>query len=278
MRPSLATLVETEREFSKASISKGTREAFLAYLGEDSIIFRPGPVAGRKWMEDHPARPGILTWEPIFADMAKSNDLGYTTGPWEYRKQSLSEQPVAYGHYITLWRKPRFGNWKVVLDVGIQHPAPPSKDVTLTWPVDQISGGKTLRKTDVSSEEASLLKLDQGFAKQIAKKGISRSYSDLLADDPRFYRMEMFPIIGKSEVTNFLKEEKRVWQFQPEKASVSGACDLGYTYGSYQLLKTPGGSEEPGYYVRIWQKDKKAQWKLVVDVLNPEPPKPPESK
>ena len=272
MRPALATLVETEKEFSKTSVSKGTREAFLAYLAEDSIIFRPGPVAGRKWMEDHPARPGILTWEPSISRIWRNlDDLGYTTGPWEFRKQSLSEQPVAYGHYITLWRKPRFGSWKVVLDVGIQHPAPLAKDGTLTWPDEYFSGGKTLRKTDVSSEEASLLKLDQEFSKQIAKKGIYRSYSELLADDPRFYRMEIFPIIGKSAVVNFLKEEKGAWQFQPEKASVSGACDLGYTYGSYKLVKTPGGSEEPGYYVRIWQNDNKGQWKLVVDVLNPKP-------
>jgi len=273
MRPALATLVETEKEFSKTSVVKGTREAFLAYLGEDSIIFRPGPVAGRKWMEEHPARPGILTWEPVFADMAKSDDLGYTTGPWEFRKQSLMEQPVAYGHYITLWRKPRFGSWKVVLDVGIQHPAPLSKDWALTWPEEQFSGGKTLRKTDVRSEEAYLLKLDQEFSKQIAKKGIERSYSEFLAEDPRLYRMEMFPMIGKSAVTNFLKEEKGVWQFLPDKAIVSGGCDLGYTYGSYKMVNTPGGSQEPGYYVRIWQKDKKGQWKLAVDVLNPEPSK-----
>ena len=98
IRPALATLVDKEKEFSKTSISKGTREAFLTYLSEDSIIFRPGPVSGRRWMEEHPAKPGILTWEPIFAEMAKSDDLGYTTGPWEFRKQSLSEQPVAYGH------------------------------------------------------------------------------------------------------------------------------------------------------------------------------------
>ena len=270
MPPALATLVETEKEFSGVSASKGTREAFLAYLDEEAIIFRPGPVAGRKWMEDHSAKPGILTWEPIFADIAKSDDLGYTTGPWEFRKLSLSEEPAAYGHYITLWRKPRFGSWKVVLDVGIQHPAYPSKDVTLTWPTEQFSGGKTLRKTDVSAEEASLLKVDEGFSKQIAKKGIYRSYSELLADDPRFYRMDIFPIIGKSAVVNFLKEEKGAWQFLPEKASVSGGCDLGYTYGSYKLMKTPGGAEEPGYYVRIWQKGKKGQWKIVLDVLNPE--------
>lgn len=271
MRQALATLVETEKEFSKTSVSKGTQEAFLTYLDEDSIIFRPGPVAGRKWIEEHPARPGILTWEPKFADMAKSDDLGYTTGPWEFRKQSLSEQPAAYGHYITLWRKPRFGSWKVVLDVGIQHPAQLANDGKLTWPEEQLSGGKTLRKTDVSSEEASLIKVEQEFSKQIAKKGIYRPYFEYLADDPRFYRMEIFPMIGKSAVTNFLKEEKGAWQFLPEKASVSGGCDLGYIYGSYKLIKTPGGSEEPGYYVRIWKKDKKGQWKIVVDVLNPEP-------
>src|SRR5438445_12643638 len=82
----LAMLVESERDFAKTSVAKGTREAFLAYLADDAILFRPHPVPGKKWMQDHPAPPGLLTWEPIFADISRSGDLGYTTGPWEFRK------------------------------------------------------------------------------------------------------------------------------------------------------------------------------------------------
>ena len=277
MRPDIASLVEAEKEFAKTSVSRGMREAFLAYLSEDSILFRPGPVPGKKWMEEHPARPGILTWEPIFADISKSSDMGYTTGPWEFRRQSFKEQPVAYGHYITIWKKPRFESWKVVLDVGISHPAHPAKERTLTVPEDQISRGKTLRKTDVGIEVESLLKMEDSLSKQISRKGIYAAYSALLIEDSRFYREDIFPIVGRAAIEDFLKKEEGSRNFLPEKAFVSGACDLGYSYGQYKSQKTKGDPEEPGHYVRIWKKNVKGQWRLALDIANPEPPKPAES-
>ena len=72
---------------------QGNARSFLEFLAEDSILFRPGPVPGRKWIEEHPAPPNLLTWEPAFADVAQSGDLGYTTGPWEIRPKSPQEYP-----------------------------------------------------------------------------------------------------------------------------------------------------------------------------------------
>ncbi len=52
----------------------------------------PKPVNGKRWMQDHPLPPtqtsekrDLLAWQPIFADVAEAGDLGYTTGPWEYK-------------------------------------------------------------------------------------------------------------------------------------------------------------------------------------------------
>ena len=53
--PSLASdiedLVEAERRFAKAAATDGMRDAFLAVLGKDAVLFRPGPVSGRDWFE-----------------------------------------------------------------------------------------------------------------------------------------------------------------------------------------------------------------------------------
>ncbi|MGH9557119.1 MAG: hypothetical protein ACRD2Y_14980, partial [Terriglobales bacterium] len=43
LRGDLKSLVETEREFSKTSEKKGVREAFLTYLADNAILFRPNP-------------------------------------------------------------------------------------------------------------------------------------------------------------------------------------------------------------------------------------------
>src|SRR5262245_66424460 len=88
----LNSLVETERAFARLSIAKGTRDAFLANLSDASILFRPQAVLGKAWTEKSPASTSQLSWEPAFADLATTADLGYTTGPWELHR-SPEEPP-----------------------------------------------------------------------------------------------------------------------------------------------------------------------------------------
>jgi len=73
-------LVEAEKSFARTSVARGTKEAFLAVLNDESVIFRPRAVPGRKWFQDNPASPLQLSWEPEIGDIASAGDLGYTTG------------------------------------------------------------------------------------------------------------------------------------------------------------------------------------------------------
>src|SRR5437762_14176051 len=88
LKSELDSLINTERVFSALSIKQGTREAFLANLSDTSIIFRPTAVKGKPWFESNPARPGELSWQPEFADISRAADLGYTAGPFKFRRTS----------------------------------------------------------------------------------------------------------------------------------------------------------------------------------------------
>jgi hypothetical protein len=77
----------------------------LTYFSVKAISFRPTPVKARRRYEENPNIPGLLTWHPVFADVSSAGDLGYTTGPYEFRNQSPDEQPSSYGHYVSLWKK-----------------------------------------------------------------------------------------------------------------------------------------------------------------------------
>src|SRR5437660_12096918 len=112
-------MVEMEHAFAKAAATKGTRDAFLEFLAEDGIIFQPAPVNGKKYWTARQPRKGLLSWEPAFADVARAGDLGYTTGPWEFRPNGPDDKPVAFGQYFTIWKKQRDGSWKAVLDRGV---------------------------------------------------------------------------------------------------------------------------------------------------------------
>jgi hypothetical protein len=78
-------LVQMERDFARAAATKGTRDAFLEFIADDGILFQPGPINGKKFWTERQPRKGLLSWEPIFADVSRAGDLGYTTGPWEFR-------------------------------------------------------------------------------------------------------------------------------------------------------------------------------------------------
>src|SRR6266853_1859465 len=81
LRSELDALIETERAFARLSVAKGTRDAFLANLSDESVLFRPEPVPGKSWMEKSAPATAQLDWQPEFADISRAADLGYTTGP-----------------------------------------------------------------------------------------------------------------------------------------------------------------------------------------------------
>src|SRR5438094_2662615 len=141
-------LVEMEHAFAKAAATKGTRDAFLEFLADDGIIFQPGPVNGKKFWSERQPRNGLLSWEPIFADVSRAGDLGYTTGPCEFRPNGPDDQPVAFGQYFTIWKKQTDGSWKAVLDRGVSSGKSFATKLLLFPLHDESSVGDT--KFDVS--------------------------------------------------------------------------------------------------------------------------------
>ena len=124
----LRSMVETERSFARMSEEKGTREAFAAFIADEGILFRPTAVLGKKWMRENPLPPSTtrpwLAWQPIFAFVSSAGDLGYTTGPWQYKKDIKDAQPTAFGNFMTVWKKQADGTWKYIVDLGNPRPAP----------------------------------------------------------------------------------------------------------------------------------------------------------
>lgn len=275
MSPELRSLVEAERSFASTSVAKGIREAFLANLADDSILFRPGPVAGKKWMEEHPNQEGVLTWRPVFADVSGAADMGYTTGPWEYREKSLEDKPAAYGYFVTIWKKQPDGAWKALVDLGTRNPPPQTPVSEIQFPE---RNKKARVKSDVEAARSALLKTESDFSKLVEDKNSLDSYLSFLADDVRLYRMNAFPVLGKTATRTALMAKPGTIAWQTTKGDVSSSGDLGYTYGTYEFKA--GGDEkgaENGNYMRIWKRQANGKWRVVLDLLNPIPPRKPSS-
>jgi ketosteroid isomerase-like protein len=59
---------------------------------------------------------GDLTWRPNAVGVARSGDLGYTSGLYELRLKSTAGGVADNGKYLTIWKKEPDGSWRVLFD------------------------------------------------------------------------------------------------------------------------------------------------------------------
>jgi ketosteroid isomerase-like protein len=270
----LKSMVETERSFSRMSEEKGIRESFAAFISDDGILFRPGPVFGKKWMRDNPLPPSptrpLLTWQPIFAAVSRAGDLGYTTGPWQFKKDITDAKPAGFGNFMTVWKKQADGSWKFALDLGISNPEP--KGPATVWQApDNSQSSEHFKRANREAERAALLGADREFSQASAEQGARPAFLSFAASDVRLFRNDKFPFVGRMAAADALVPLTSEWTWKPSFADVSVSGDLGYTYGLYELRDKTGTVSEKGNYARVWKKVGDA-WKLVIDVADPLPP------
>ena len=118
-------LMQVDRLFSEVSVKHGTRAAFDMFMADSATMLADNynPITGREPILAHfPDVPNAtLEWEPLFADVSGSDDLGYTIGRWTYRTvDSTGAERTAQGHYVTIWKKQADGSWKYVFDTGTE--------------------------------------------------------------------------------------------------------------------------------------------------------------
>ncbi len=66
-----------------------------------------------------------ITWHADKADVAKSGELGYTSGTYQMSFTGPGKTVTDKGKYVTVWKKEADGSWKVLLDIfNTDMPAP----------------------------------------------------------------------------------------------------------------------------------------------------------
>lgn len=266
-------MVDTELAFAKMSLDEGTRPAFLAFIADDGILFRPRAVKGKQWMIDHPLpapTPGkrsLLSWYPAVADMASAGDMGYTTGPWEFKNDIKDAKPVAFGNFLTVWKRQADGKFKFAIDLGISNPQP--AQVIAPWKQSMDTKPST-KNANVETTPSMLSAVDSEFAKESVTRGSQMAFTQFAAESVRVFRNNHQPFVGKAAAMAALPESANVWNWEPAFADVSMSGDLGYTYGTYRILKKDALPTvlETGNYFRVWKKQGD-KWLVVTDLLDP---------
>lgn len=264
------TMVETERAFARASKEKGSNTAFRDFIADDGILFRPKAVKGKEWLIANPPpasdkRPW-LHWEPSFAFMTRRGDMGYTFGPWQYRADVKDAEPVAFGHFLTVWQKQPDGSWKFAVDLGISHPKPSSPTPSLKMLDMYVS---TSRAVSVNRERAGLIAWEKRMSAAGARHGQQIAFfANNATSDVHIFRPNKLPFAGDFVPMEVLDPRPNAWTWDVEFADVSSAGDLGYSYGTYKLAALGARPAETGNYLRIWRKER-GVWKVAADLANP---------
>jgi ketosteroid isomerase-like protein len=258
-------MVDAERKFYQTGQEKGTRAAFLAFLADDSTVFRPGPLNGKEVWTKRVENGLDLIWEPTFAAMARSADFGYTTGPAKWKASKTEIKVLGYGTFISIWKKQSDGAWKVALDVGTETPEPAGKPESLQM---VFSDQAPKAKVDPDAARKTLREAQEKFA-AAAKADFGRAALAAAADDIRVYRDAHFPAVGLASAGGLLTAQGRKLLLESLGGDMSKSADLAYTYGKYS---SAGEGSDKGHYFQIWQRDDAGRWKLVLDWQQALPP------
>ena len=118
-----AELLQADRDFAALSQNTDPKQAFANYLAANAIMLpRAGdPIEGYEAaLASFGEEAGFdLHWQPQFAEVAESGDMGWTWG----RYQLLVEGEQLYsGKYVNIWTRQPDGSWQVRLDLGNQEP------------------------------------------------------------------------------------------------------------------------------------------------------------
>jgi len=268
----VASLVNIEREFASASLREGIRASFMKYFADDGVSMGPKPHLYKETASKTPppARPlaRTLYWEPILADVSSSGDLGYTMGPASMKDSANQDSALWYGFYFSVWKMQDDGNWKVSVDVGTGS----TNIVEKYFGRETVAAAHATFKTRVAgaggkAASGELLALDRTFSEGVTKGGVRGAYQKLLDAHACAMREGREPITGKDAILAYLVKGTALRSLEPMRAEVSQAGDMGYTYGAY---RTDRNANDPsGYYVRLWRKDAKRKWVIVVEEASP---------
>jgi ketosteroid isomerase-like protein len=262
----LGQMVATERAFAARALVVGWKESFLEYFANDAVGFESGQAGLAKDQiraNPDPPKDHQLIWEPRYGDAAASGELGYLTGPSRSILPSRDKGRPRHSVYSSVWKRQRDGTLKVVLDVGVQTPgaAPFAAGFTRAAAANRFSGDYDDTTPPLSTAD--------GVLNSALRTGQAAAYKGRLAQGARFHRPNIMPVTGERNAARWLASQRAYTSADSRYSEAARSGDLGYTWGTYTFGPAQKPSQQ-GFYVRVWERERNGQWKIALDILQPQ--------
>lgn len=250
-------VVAAERAFAQYSREHGMRSAFENFLVDDSVVYRPGPVAGRPYYVTAPESPNLLDWAPERAGIAASGDLGFTTGPYVIAEKSDPAKVIGSGHFLSVWQRNAQGNFDNVIDAGIKHAAQPLAKEVAKVGANGVHAAPPLDPAAYAARLQGLLRADRALVEKLSSREGQGALVAVATPDALVLRDGRLP----GELSEFALASHALPAMDLAAIRLSAAGDLGATSG------WNGDARSPKTYLRIWRWTDQG-WRVVVDLLS----------
>lgn len=255
--PAYDAMVEAERAFARRANEIGVTAAFVEFLADDAIVFRPNPVAAKPWYAAQPKAGFALDWRPAQAEIAASGDLGYTLGPWLLRPIGKPDADPAAGHFFSIWQRGDDGRFRNVLDLGVEH-GPQALAAAVDRRGPKRFGAEPLAPAAAKAREQALLRADRALVAELSTPDAHAALRAALTEDAIVLRTGSGPRQGPGGVAPFAP---LAW-CDLAMLRMSAAGDFGATAG------WGGDPKKPFSYARAWRWTDRG-WKVAADILSP---------
>lgn len=254
-------IFDVEKAFEQAVSNDGIRSAYLEFLADDSVVFRPEPINGKQFWEARQDGAGaILIRSPLYADIAANGMMGFVTGSWGLYPKGKAGPRSEFGQYVTIWEKKPDGKFRASLDMGVTRE-------------DNAAAEKKKREPplvirDPNRSGWSVTDSAMDFLRMsMSESTLGGAYKKFAADDVRLLQERDAPLEGKKHVVSEMKRYKSV-EF-PKKVNLYESADMAYIWNPCEYANNDEGAIK-GNCLHIWKlRDKK--WWIVLGVFAPFP-------
>jgi hypothetical protein len=256
-------VIDAEKSFNKLVERKGIKGGFLTVADPEGIVFKPDAVNITEFYNNIDKQAGSLTWHPNFARIARNGDLAFTAGPYVYQNGNNDTDKV-FGDYVSIWRADADDKFKLLIDLGIQHPEAEQEALTdFRNPPDtakQVAPSK-----DPFAGKRIIMATDNLFNHSLSLSTLA-AYKEFLSPEGRYYFPGFEPMVGQDRIMKFIDNEGISITAETTNAGRSTSNDLAYTYGKARIKK---GNIVSNYnYVRIWEIDANHKWDILLEVFS----------
>lgn len=269
-------LAAADQTYGARSAEVGRNRAFLEFLGEDSVVFRAGPVDARELYTAPDFEGNDLRWESHYIDVSRDGDLGLTAGPLVILSPDGNADLNAFGHLVSIWKKSE-GRWVLMADMATQIPGFLSLEVEPDYAETRTVLQEAAHPVLVQNNELQdLIDADNLFGRSVNFRGGQRALLRYGMENSRVYLPGMAPAVGVEAASSvygaFL--DNQLSTTNPISLTYMGGYlstskEMGYTYGTMSTNTDEANAGFQTSYLRLWRYTESNEWRISVEVLNP---------